>query len=93
MDPSKISDFRSDALRVKNGTNDLTIFNEVSESLKMLNEQHRILHTTIKDMMSEYHTYHILSEKCEEVAVVSPYNYFENIYKLLHLITDLEFKD
>lgn len=59
---------------------ELSLFDEVSNSLKALNEQHRIIHTTIKDMIAEYHLYHILKEKCEEVALTSPSNYFETIY-------------
>jgi hypothetical protein len=72
---------------------DLSIFNEVSESLKILNEQHRTLHTVIKDMISEYHMYHILSEKCEKIANATPQLYFENIYKELSKLNNGDFKE
>ncbi len=70
---------------------DSSVFNEVSQILKKINEQHRVLHTTIKDMMNEYHYYHILEEECAKIAIENPHTYFESLYfKLNNLI---EFKE
>lgn len=70
---------------------DSELFSEVSQSLKILNEEHRKLHTTIKDMMLEYHLYHILKEHCEYAAITSPQTYFETVYFKLN--STLEFKE
>ena len=66
---------------------DLTIFKEVTQILDALNEEHNQLKDDIKNMIAQYHMYHILADKCEEIAkVVSPQNYFETLY---HSISSL----
>lgn len=58
----------------------LTIFAEVVQSLDAINEEHQRLQLEIKNMMKQYHIYHVLNEKCQEICVRNPHTYFETLH-------------
>ena len=67
---------------------DLTIFKEVTQILDALNEEHNQLKDDIKNMISQYHMYHILSDKCVQIATNTPKTYFETLYHSIPSLTE-----
>ncbi len=60
------------------------LFAEVENVLETINKEHAELQERIKNMIKEYHFYHILESKCEEIAATHhPSQYFEKTHHFL----------
>jgi hypothetical protein len=63
---------------------DPEVFEEVESILQTINEEHALLKERIKNMIKEYHFYHILEAKCEEIAEKQHHSqYFEKLHQFI----------